>query len=149
MVKNFYFQHSGSGPLCVFREILSADHFTELHSAANASWRIGFRSNGNGLPGRPDPPTAAPPVDDDRQPTTPHGGAGATAFAAFPVVGRRLNKCYQFIKSDGTPPFVDSEKGLDIAGGGGTKASMLENLNLERWNPWPNGRRSRAVRRRN
>lgn len=45
------FQHSGNGILCVFRELMSPDYFTELQSAANSSWFIGFRSNGTPING--------------------------------------------------------------------------------------------------
>jgi len=32
--------------MCVFRETLSTNRFTELQSVSNATWRIGFRRNG-------------------------------------------------------------------------------------------------------
>ena len=32
--------------MCVFRETLSTNHFTELRSVSNATWRVGFTRNG-------------------------------------------------------------------------------------------------------
>jgi len=50
----YVFQRSGASRMCVFRETLSANHFTELQSVCDATWRIGFKRNGRPMSFRHD-----------------------------------------------------------------------------------------------
>lgn len=71
-------KHSGNGNLCLFRELISADHFTELQSAVNSSWFLGFKENGF-------------PLDGFRRSSSGTKDGRRTKT--------RLEKCYQFMKN--------------------------------------------------
>jgi len=46
------YQRSGASRMCVFRETLSTNHFTELQSVSDATWRVGFKRNGRPMSAR-------------------------------------------------------------------------------------------------
>jgi len=71
-------QHAGRSRRCVFREIHAVNGFTELQSAANKTWYVGFNRRGRRLPG---------------------------AAALRTKKRRRRRRCYQFTKTDF--PYVD------------------------------------------
>jgi len=73
-------QRSGASRLCVFRETLSTNHFTELRSVSDAAWRVGFKRNGRPM--------------------------SATRGGELPR-GRRRQRCFQFLKRGAERTLMD------------------------------------------
>jgi len=81
-------QRSGVSRLCVFRETMSTNHFTELQSVSVATWRVGFKRNGR-------PVSTTINVDERRR--------------------RRRQRCFQFLKHGAeTRGFWERRKALPV-----------------------------------